>query len=173
MRLKFRLSFTMITILIMCLFIGCQYPQDYTKLMELPRDERKETFEGLPLEKQVDFYLIRALHSHPSDTSFAESIAKRGETVIPYLLERLHSEKKDYNKQFLIRIFEEIHFLTVDLRKRQDVIEPLEDSIKQITNSREKEEAQSSLEFIKTHVPRYAPDYDPTRIRKSSAAPPR
>src|SRR5262245_26784470 len=115
--MKVRLSFTITPLLLMCLFVGCQYPSDYIELMKLPEEKRKENFEMLPLEKQVDFYLFRALHSHPNDTSFAKNIASGSEKVIPYLLERLRSEKQDYNKRFLIEIFQEIHMRTVDLRE--------------------------------------------------------
>ena len=157
--MKHRLSFAMITLLVPCLLIGCKLPRDYTEFMKLTEERQKEEFEKLALEKQVDFYLLRSLNSHPSDSSLGEIIAKKGEEAIPYLIERLRTEDKDYNKQFLIKIFVQMHTNIVDLRKRQDVIEVIEDSIKQIKSSHEKDLSQLSLNYIKATIPRYAEDF--------------
>src|SRR5262245_5417191 len=111
------------------LLTGCNFPQDYVDLMELPKTQRHETFRKLPIEKQVDFYLLRATFSHPPDTSFADDIALQGEKVIPYLLEQLKKEPVDHRRHYIIYVFERIHVNSVDLRENKEVIGALEQSV--------------------------------------------
>ncbi len=135
---------------------GCQYPQDYIDLMNLPPKERHLEFRKLPIEKQVDFYLIRASNSHPSDRSFADDIAARGEDAIPYLLERLEKEPEDYRKEHIIWIFRQIHVNAIDLRNRKEVIDALGRIVEEMKDPYWRESSQATLEFIKEFTPEHA-----------------
>jgi hypothetical protein len=135
------------------LFAGCQYPQDYVDLVNLPSQERHLEFRKLPIEKQVEFYLIRASNSHPADRSFADDIAVRGEDVLPYLLERLEKEPEDYRRNHIIWIFRQIHVNTIDLRNRKEVIDALERAVEKMKGPSFKERSQATLEFIKEFTP--------------------
>jgi hypothetical protein len=147
-----------LSVLLLCCFLsaGCQYPQDYVDLMNLPPEERRLEFRKLPIEKQVEFYLIRASHSHPSDLSFADDIAARGEDAIPYLLERLEKEPEDYRKEHIMWIFQQIHVNAIDLRNRKEVIDALERVVEKMKDPFWKESSQTTLQFIKEFTPKHA-----------------
>lgn len=149
----------LILLLSSALFVGCEFPPDYVQLMKLPNKERHEEFRKLPLEKQVDFYLLRVSFSHPPDSSFAEDIAIRGEDALPYLLERLQKEPEDFRKEHIILVFREIHLNTVDLRYKKDVLSNLEGAVEQMKDAEWKKMAQGSVNFIKEFAPKYAADY--------------
>jgi len=151
-------------ILLGYIFLGrCSFPPDYVDLMKLPEIQRHEAFRKLPIEKQVDFYLLRADYSHPFDTSFADDIAILGDEVTPYLLERLKKESIDYRKRFIIFVFEQIHRNTIDLRGEKEVIDSLEHTVNQIEDSEWRRMSQKSVQFIKNAAPKYAPDYNPSK----------
>jgi hypothetical protein len=137
------------------LLAGCQYPQDYVDLMNLPPEKRHLEFRKLPIEKQVEFYLIRATNSHPWDRSFADDIAARGEDALPYLLERLEKEPEDHRRADIIWIFRQIHVDTIDLRNRKEVIDALERAVEKMKDLYWKESSQAPLEFIKEFTPEH------------------
>jgi hypothetical protein len=113
-------------------------------------------FRKLPIEKQVEFYLIRATNSHPQDRRFANDIAARGEESLPYLLERLEKEPEDYRRNHIIWIFQQIHVITIDLRNRKDVIGALERAVDKMKDPYSKERSDATLQFIKEFTPEHA-----------------
>lgn len=153
---RYRATYLSVLLLACSMLIGCQYPQDYVDLMNLPPEERHPEFRKLPIEKQVDFYLIRAANSHPWDKSFADDIAVRGEDAIPYLLERLEKEPEDRRRDNIVWIFRQIHVNTIDLRNRKEVIGALEKTVEKMKDPYWKESSQATVEFIKEFTPEYA-----------------
>jgi hypothetical protein len=153
---RYRATYLSVLLLGFSLLAGCQYPQDYVDLMNLPPEERHLEFRKLPIEKQVDFYLIRASNSHPWDKSFADDIAVRGENAIPYLLERLEKEPEDRRRDDIVWIFRQIYVNTIDLRNRKEVIDALESAAEKMKDPYWKESSQATLEFIKEFTPKHA-----------------
>jgi hypothetical protein len=153
---RYRAAYLSVLLLGCALLAGCQYPKDYVDLMNLPSEERHLEFRKLPIEKQVEFYLIRASNSHPWDRGFADDIAAHGEGALPYLLERLEKEPKDYRRDDIIWIFRQIHVNTIDLRDRKEVIDALERSVAKMEDPYWKESSQSTVEFIKEFTPEHA-----------------
>jgi hypothetical protein len=124
--------------------------------VSLPREKRHLEFRKLPIEKQVEFYLIRAANSHPSDRSFANDIAERGEDAFPYLLELLEKEPEDYRRYHIIWIFRQIHVNTLDLRNRKEIIDALERAVEKMKDPDWRVDSQAVLEFIKEFTPEHA-----------------
>lgn len=154
------------------LLIGCEFPPDYTELMKLPDIQRHERFRQLPIDKQIDFYLLRVAYSHPPDTSFASDIAHQGERAISHLLARLEMESDDHRKVFIIWALEQIHTDTVDLRNKPEVIKALEMAVDKMGQSDWKSMAQRSMKHIKQFAPKYAPDYNPDQMNDPPPQPP-
>lgn len=154
------------------ILVGCNSQPEYIELMKLPEKERKEVFREMSIDKQLDYYLQRATYSHPSDTSFADDIALRGEQAVPYLLIRLQKESEDYRKHYIILVFRQIHTNSVDLRKRNDLIATIIGQVEQMHNPSWKERAKNTIQFIKDTAPKYASDFGISRDGNDSSPTP-
>lgn len=83
------------------LITGCFYPSftithpEYKKLSEIPKEQRYIEFRKLPIEKQLEIYLVAMSRSHPPNREFADDIAEQRENIIPFLIEKI----KEYRNE--------------------------------------------------------------------------
>lgn len=146
----------LVLLISLCCFIfgGCGLPPEYNDFKGLTEEQEHEKFRKLSLDRQVDYHLIK-MNFHPPDPRFAKDIAMRGEEAIPYLIERLEAESKDYRKNDILVIFEALHVNSVDLRERKEVIGKLEKVVDQMSDPDWKSMSQKRVQFIKTFTPKY------------------
>jgi hypothetical protein len=136
-----------IFLLINLVLIQCGIPQEFADFRGLSDKEKHEKFKKLPLNKQVDFYLVM-MSFHPPDLSYAFDIAGEGEVVIAYLIERLDLEQEDYRKADIIYIFEAMQVKGIDLRKRKDILLALSRIVNRMNDSPQKKKAENSLRVV-------------------------
>ncbi len=127
---------------------GQKMPAEYREFFELSLSERHERFRTFPVEKQLDVYFY-AIGREPPDFGFADDIALRGKEVVPFLFERLKSEKDEYNQAALIRVFESLS-ARGDLRGRQDIVERIRAIVSNMKDF--KGEAKATLEEIERNT---------------------
>jgi|SRR6267142_116746 len=116
-------------ILMSCLFFhGCEKrSQDCKDVIDLPREQGYATFETYTIEKQLDVYLC-AMNIEPPDLGLADLIAKRGESAIPSVLERLRTTRREIDQEDIIYLFEVMSSRGL-LRGRKDVIGEISDVV--------------------------------------------
>jgi len=84
---------------------GCvDYPRDYRLFRKQDPEKQREQFSEFPLEKQVDYLRLCA----PTNGCIGfelDMIAVRGESSVPYLLDRMDSAT-DAEKYYIACVFE-------------------------------------------------------------------
>ena len=83
----------------------------------------------------------------PPTTVYSIYIAERGEPAIPFLLERLESEKNELSQYAIIDIFE-VMSIKGYLRNRSDVVSRIRQVVSRMKISTFKEMAQKDLDEI-------------------------
>lgn len=144
-------------IALFCFGKACYRPDDYVQFRNLPEDQQKLRFKQLPLDKQIDYYLLDQNHEPPR-MDFDEDIAIQGKTVLAGLLQRLTNEPAEYRQRDLIWVIEVMHRKYEPLNTDQDVIQTVERVISNMKNSGWQQASRKSLDVIRmprnTSVPR-------------------
>jgi hypothetical protein len=89
-----------------------------TGFFGLPGAQQEGRFRGLPMEKQVELFICDYRYRHPFNIRFAVDIAERGDGAIPYLADKLKSEK-DVNNQGAIIYILKIMFEDGHVRNKE------------------------------------------------------
>lgn len=131
-------------------FFRSQASKECKEYLNLHPDQRLSQFQSYPIEKQVSVYLCMARREAP-DLGLAESIAKQGESVIPYLVERLKSEPDEYDQRKIILIFEVLSE-NGHLRAKQDVLTCIREVVSSMKDAGHKEIAVERLQAIEQNV---------------------
>jgi hypothetical protein len=126
---------------------GYHAPPEYKRIFDLPRDQQKEEFRRLPLDKQVDMFRY-AIFREPPSIQYVNFLANDGREVIPLLLQRLREEKSDYAKAMLIRVFREMHEKYYSLHNENEVIDVLKRESGTINDSAWREESEKYIKTI-------------------------
>lgn len=126
----------------------CQQPPEYTKLLELPEDQRHAEFKKMPIEKQIDIYLL-SMTREPPDLGFEDALASQGRTVIPPLLERLRKEPEEYRQSDLIYVFEVMNRKYLSLKEEKDVITSIENVVARMNHPTWKGRSKKALDIIR------------------------
>jgi hypothetical protein len=117
---------------------------------------QKELFLSYPLDKQIRIYKC-GMNQHPQARYLASYIARKGETVIPPLLENLENEKSELDQQMVITIFENISMRGY-LKNKPEVLGRISAVINRMKIPIVKEMAQESekriLEYNQGNYPR-------------------
>lgn len=129
-------------------FVGKPAAQEYERFFALPLAQQHERFAELPLSRQLDIYLHAVLKRHPPDLSFAYDIASGGETVLPFLAERLRDEENEGAQQSIIYVFEVLTREGYDLRSDSRLIELVRQKVSLMKQPFNKERSRRSLEVI-------------------------
>ena len=95
---------------------------EYKDFFDLPLQRQVEEFSTYPIGKQLDLYLYDWNYVHPAKVGFAHTIAEKGESVVPFLMSRLNTEKNENSQDAILHIFE-IMFERGFLSHRKDVLE--------------------------------------------------
>jgi hypothetical protein len=143
---KMIITFLFPVILLSCLvFRGCgERSQECMDVIDVPREQGYAKFETYPIEKQLDVYLC-AMNVEPPDLGLADLIAKRGESAIPIVLQKLKTAKREIDQEDIIYLLEVMSDRGL-LRDRKDVIADISDVIESMKISQSR---QSSLERLK------------------------
>lgn len=116
----------------MCaLLAGCflqSAPDEYIRLVEMPKEKRYCAFKELPIDKQLDFYLY-SMRGEPPRPNFENAFATQGPRVIPPLLNRLRNEPAEHRQVDSILLLELITTQYVDLKDNREVISTVEEVI--------------------------------------------
>jgi len=145
------------SILLVLSMSKCGLPPEFADFRGLTPEQEHKKFKTLPIDKKVDFHLVK-MRFHPPVLSFAYDIAGEGEKNLPYLLERLERESNEMRKHDIIVIFGAIQTISVDLRKRDDVMSRLQTVVDQMKEPIWKEMSEQSLQDIKSTTPKYVLD---------------
>lgn len=120
-------------------------------LFDLPLQKQHEEFMKLPIEEQFKVYVYAMTKRHPPDLSFAEDIASRGPTIIPFLLGKLKEEPRESVQQKIILIFEMMTWRhKLDLSENGELITTLNRVISSMSDPLYRDRSQNSLRVILT-----------------------
>ena len=138
------LVFILSTAMICAVACWRQRPAEYKDFFDLPLPRQVEEFSKYPIDKQLDLYLYDWNYMHPSKVGFAYTIAEKGDSVVPFLIRRLNTEKNENSQDAILHVFE-IMFDRRFLIGREDVLEVTRNVI---SNMREPEIKQLSRERL-------------------------
>ena len=102
---------------------GCRATEECKAFTDLSREQQRVEFRTFSIEKQLDIYLC-AMKAKPPDLSFAQYVADRGEEVIPIVIAKMKTVRKEVEQEDLIYILELISDRG-DLRGRKDIMAEL------------------------------------------------
>ena len=133
------------------IFLGAQCnnhtPSEYDRIFNLPREQEREEFNKLPLDKQVDMYLV-AMAGEPPNTIYISFLVSNGKAVMPHMLKRLEEEKEDYAKSDLVLAFRDMHRNIYNLHDESEVIFKLRQATQTIKHPFWKEKSKEYIEEI-------------------------
>ena len=125
-------------------------PRECREFFALPSREQEAKFRAYPVEKQVDLYLC-GMNREPPEIAYAVHIAEGGDKNIPYLLQRLKAEQLEITQTRIIDIFT-VLAIKGHLRRRQEVVDQLEEVASKMKYAPVRLQAQKYIEEIKKNV---------------------
>ncbi len=112
--------------------------------------ERRIAILEYPLEMQVELYVAALMRKHPPDLGLASSVARNGEKIVPFLVQRLKTETFDISKMELIEVFERMQNLgTYNVASNAELMHFLEQQVQTIEHPSSKKFANGFLNKIK------------------------
>lgn len=156
MFMTFRPMSAVLLCVVLCILspVGCNsIPPEYRAFIELSPERQREVMEGLPIEKQIDYYLAGVTYTHPPLLGLGDHIAKRGKEAIPALVKRLKDEDKEFRKVALIEVFEDMDRFYYDLTGNQEVIEALKKTTAQLKDPSHRARAEGLTDSIMSEQP--------------------
>jgi hypothetical protein len=161
-------SFVTPLVLAVCVIRGCGPPDDFTRFRNLPPEQQKAEFKALPIDKQIDYYILDQAHEPPR-MDLGEDITRQGKSVLPDLLRRLRAEEEDYRRRDIISLIALMHKKYEPLNENREVIDTVENAVEQMQDPVWRRMSQRSLEIIENHpdapVRRPTPFPDPRTLR--------
>lgn len=145
-----RMSLVMF-VLLNFLSAGCTMPRECREFFDLPRLDQKARFKSYSVQRQVDLYIC-GQYMEPPQGGLAYDIADGGETVIPYLLQRLQSEKDESRQEKIIYIFRAMS-VSGHLKHHRDSIDQIEQVVSDMRDDFYRTRSQQMLDDIKTENP--------------------
>jgi hypothetical protein len=115
---------------------------------DLTTAQQEKEFRTYPIEKQLELYLC-GMHIEPPQIGFAWYIADNGEKIVPFLVERLRSERDEFKQTNIIYIFEAMA-AKGHLKGRQDIVDIIQQVISAMKGH--KEESGEMLARIKRSI---------------------
>jgi hypothetical protein len=113
--------------------------------------ERMQNFHALGLEKQYAVYICGNRLIHPPAMYLAESFAKEGAAVVPFLMHKLSSTRQDSTVRHIVYVFSEMqHFKTYDVNGDKKLMLLLVTRTAKIENEEWREYTESLLTLIRT-----------------------
>jgi hypothetical protein len=134
MRFTNMMYFILSAALIGSITCGKRMPSEYKEFFALPLSQQLEQFRTYPVSKQLDLYLYDWNYIHPAKVGFAYTIAERGETVAPFLVDRLILERNEHSQDAIIHIFEVMYERGL-LRTGNHVVQTIRHVVANMKNS--------------------------------------
>ena len=120
----------------------------YNEVLAQPtREQEQEAYLKLPLDQQVDMYILVMTTEVPR-ARFGETLASNGSKVVPFLLARLRAETIDHRKMLLVDILKIIHFKYYKLNQSSEVLETLQNTCASIKDSNERFVCETFLKSL-------------------------
>ena len=129
---------------------GCneEASQGHKMFFNQPLSTQHDEFLKLPIEKQFDIYIYAMTKRHPPDLAFADDIAERGESAIPFLVDKLKKESSESIQQKIIFVFERIARQKTNIKDDKALMELIEDTVASMSQPLYIERSKESLSFI-------------------------
>lgn len=114
--------------------------------------ERRLAILEYPLDLQVELYVAAMMRKHPPDLGLANSVARNGEKIVPFLVQRLKTETFDISKMELIDVFERMQNSgTYDVASDAKLMHFLEQQVLTIEHASSKKRSSDLLKRIRAH----------------------
>jgi hypothetical protein len=120
---------------------------DCDGFFRLPSLQREAEFENYPVERQLDIYLC-GMNMEPPHMGLAIYIANGGEKNVPFLLQKLKSEKRENVEKNIIFVFG-LMAIKGRLKGRHDVLDQIEPIVAGMKFRVYKEPATEDLDLIR------------------------
>lgn len=131
-----------------CCMAGCNsVPSEYRAFFDLSAAQRKEQMEKFPINKQIEFFLAGETYGRPP-LRLGEPIAKKGKEAVPFLLEKLGREDKEFRQLAIINVLEEMNKYYYNLKDEKDAIKTVREVAVNMKNPQLKAQAEQALESI-------------------------
>lgn len=150
MKLKAIAVVAMALLLSSCYGCPSLHSRECRSFFDMPREQRNSLFRTYPIEKQIKLYHC-GMGWEPPYTEYAYEIAKGGERNIPFLLERLRTERSQLHQTDIIYIFRAMSVLG-HLHGRQDIVVQLEQVVAEMWFGPVKEKAERHLQEIRNNI---------------------
>jgi hypothetical protein len=121
-------------------------PKECQEFFDVPLDQRGSLISTYPLDKQLRINRC-GLDRRPPDRYLTRYIAENGSVAIPFLLEKLESEKDELSQYGIVEIFEAMSAKGF-LRNREDAISRIRSVVSRMKISALREMAQADLAEI-------------------------
>lgn len=126
---------------------GYHAPPEYRRVFDLPRDQQKDEFKKLTLDKQIEMYRY-AMFQEPPDLAYSDFLASNGKEAIQHLLRHLQEEESDYFRARLIRVFRDMHKEYYNLSNEREVKIQLQNQSAKITDALWRKESERYIQII-------------------------
>jgi hypothetical protein len=130
-------TFTLLLITVPTVQNCDQTPTEYRDFLRMSPAEREEKMRGLPIDKQIDYYLAGTSYAHPPLTELGDVIAEQGETAVPFLVKRLRNETSESRQVDLIYVLRQINERGFSLRDNKEVVDLLKTTVARLTNHKQ------------------------------------
>jgi hypothetical protein len=130
---------------VICVIRSQQLPEEYDKIRS--SSNWRSEYLKLPLEKQIDMYTYMMVNEPPANR-YTDLLASNGKKVVPYILDRLATEDREYIKVCLIRTLRVMHEHYYSLRNEPETIENLKATVAGMRDSEFKETSGEQLKRI-------------------------
>jgi hypothetical protein len=78
--------------------------QDGKRVAEAQYSERPEVLRQIPIERQLEAFIVAMLLTEPPDLRLPDVVAERGTAILPYLAAKLESTKEDIDRVHLTEV---------------------------------------------------------------------
>jgi hypothetical protein len=110
-------------------------------------EQEKEEFLKLPIDQQVDMFLL-VMSTEIPRTRFDEMLASNGSKIVPSILARLRKDKDEYHRWSLIRVLKIVRWNYGRINQIPEVEETLKMVCSEIEDPQKRFECESYIRAI-------------------------
>jgi hypothetical protein len=138
-------------------FTPIAYAADEEAFLRLTIAEQRTAIVQHSPEQQIELYLSAMLAEHPPDVALADTLARQGADLAPFLIQRLGEEEREIAKMHLIDVFLRMQQLGVhSVGSDMETMAVLEREAAAMQDPQWKDMSQELLESIRANG-RYDP----------------
>jgi hypothetical protein len=149
------------------------YPPDYVEFLKLSKAEQAARFQKLSFDEQIDRFKRWRNHPYYCEPQIARWTTARQFQVLPELLEKLETAKKDEDRLLYIELFAQFHRFSTDLRRHPDLVNKIEQVAIRMHDHDARPRAMAFIDDMRETVPSYAPDFVVREDRSGPPLPPK